>query len=217
MAILFADGFDLATSTDTIASKGWQFGTYQNVDAAYSTEGRSGNCIKWTHNTADTWRQSGVSVGVGNNTGTGWCQFAYKTLNISNIASTIQNAFFFGIGQSGFSSFLCLCITSAGIPYLVRIDTDDNNPTLLATASSGLSNNTWAYLECKWTIANSGSFLLKINGVTVINFSGDTLTSKTTDTTWNAIFWGGQVTPNYSQTGGITGPYISTWLDDVII
>lgn len=49
------------------------------------------------------------------------------------------------------------------------------NGTVLATGTAALSNDTWYYIEVKATIADAGGrAILKINGVTDIDFTGDT-------------------------------------------
>jgi hypothetical protein len=79
--------------------------------------------------------------------------------------------------------------------------------TLLATSSPGLvTTSTWYYLEAKAVIANAGgSFELRLNGVTIATYSGDTQQHASL-TTANHIRFGGDRT----QTG-------TTIIDDIYV
>jgi len=83
-----------------------------------------------------------------------------------------------------------LAISSGGMLQLYR------GGTLLATATTALAINTWAYIETKLTIADSGGvFEARLNESVVVTFTGDTKQSSTINTA-NRIYFVGRGSKN---------------------
>lgn len=83
-----------------------------------------------------------------------------------------------------------LAISSGGMLQLYR------GTTLLATATTALPINTWAYLEARLTIADSGGvFEARLNESVVVTFTGDTKQSATLSTA-NRIYFVGRGSKN---------------------
>lgn len=220
MSLLFCDGFDHYETAD-LGTKGWTVNTSQSADVTVAAEGRAGGCLKWSVGAGSSLGTSWVAIASGAGTASGWCGFAVKIQNLANLASASVNNFLVGIGQASYAPFLYVNVSPAGVLSVNRIDTSDTSPTLLDTGSVAMSDNTWAYIECKWLIAASGTFVVRVNGQTSINFSGDTLTSKTADTTWDAIYLAGMTGPNnstnYALRNPLSGSAFTVWIDDLVI
>jgi hypothetical protein len=93
--------------------------------------------------------------------------------------------------------------------------------TLVATASAGTTSGIWHHLECRATCADSGgTFELRIDGVTLINYTGDTRYSTTGTAGFDRVYF---CSNNSALSGGAwddlyvmddTGSVANTWLGD---
>jgi hypothetical protein len=150
MALLFMDGFDTLSANAPLSAKGWS--------QSYST--------------SDTGRFGGRAVTVGTglaasvtiaNTQTVILGFAYK-----HTTATV-GAYLLIRFRDGATTQLELQIDSTSIRAYRGAGT-----TLLATGSATVAASAWTSLEIKLMVADSGSIVVKLDGVTVLSFSGDT-------------------------------------------
>ena len=147
MALLFMDGFDLGDFT----AKGWSYGVIQ-TNTRFGT-GRSlanPGYIRFTPS-AQIYVGYAVQMSQYNNNLNGWRLGVY--------------------GDNGNTVHLKVMFTPA-----VTLYRGDN--TLLASGnmpSNANPINSWIYFELSATIADSGGTCeIRVNGTTVINFTGDT-------------------------------------------
>src|SRR5262245_28674149 len=162
MALLFVDGFDHYTTAQI--TRKWT--STQGSVATTSTNARNGvgQCMQFSGST--TWIQKGlptrqtVVVGV--------------AFRLNAWAST--SAIIFGLA-TGATAQLTITLNSS-LQMQIRVGT--NSGTVVATSTAALTVGTWYYLEFKATVSNTtGSVELRVNGVTVATFSGDTSNSAT--------------------------------------
>lgn len=110
-------------------------------------------------------------------------------------------------GDGGATTHLCIGFNSSGQPVVVR--GNDLGGTVLATGASALTIGTWYYIEVYATIANTGGrCTVKVNGVTVIDFTGDTMNGGTLTSIDQIRFYG----DGYSTAGSL-----KTYYDDVYV
>lgn len=163
MALIFFDGFDAG---DYGIGKWSSHTNGTNTTTTRYGVGRAGSHTNTGNFTESFTAVSQVFVG-----------FAY--------AHTAQHAadFLSLHGDSGATSHLTLRWSSAGTLALYR-----GGSTLLATASSSVTDplfgsGAWHYIEVSATIADSGgTCVVKCDGVTLINFTGDTKNAGTNTT-----------------------------------
>lgn len=75
--------------------------------------------------------------------------------------------------------------------HISSFELSTSSGTALTSASEGLVNNEWVYLEAMVTVADTGGrFVLRKNGNTIIDFTGDTRTSGATTDTDHVILSG---------------------------
>lgn len=140
MAVLFTDGFD--------ANNPYYSNKYDDWDGTIPTTplGRTGNTAKYR------------------------LGFAYK--NLSTNYSTIVAGFAYktdAVGEA--KTILKFMDASTTQTYLYvntsnQVQVKNGDGTTLGTSTSTISDSEWTYIELKTTIGNSGSFYLKINGIT---------------------------------------------------
>jgi hypothetical protein len=148
MALLYMDGFDARDFTLrwTTAPDGYTTGRLGGGSAYMNTGGASGR-----------WIPASATVVVG---------LAYQGVTF---------------GASGFREFLRLYSDTGTTWHLGLQVTSNNNVvltragTVLATATGVLTATSWNYLELRATIADAGGrATVRVNGNTVIDFTGDT-------------------------------------------
>jgi hypothetical protein len=157
MALRFMDGFDHYASTVNLAHKwtGSAFigSTPESVTVSSRTGGRAGQFgggNAWKKLDAqDTW-----IVGMAMS----FQAFPTGTTPMSIIVFV----------QDGTGSQCQLRVNSTGNLVFVR----GNNIATLATSASALLLNTWYYVEAKATVGDSGSYEVRVNGVTWLSDSG---------------------------------------------
>lgn len=91
-------------------------------------------------------------------------------------------AFYWGGSQQGYAILyetaafnLAQCSVTADTDGKVRVRAGDNSAAALGiSASAVLVASSWNYIEWKITVGNSGTYEVKVNGVSVLSGSGDT-------------------------------------------
>lgn len=166
MTLLLIEGFETAQASK-LQSKGWQF------NASSLVAGRFGGSAAQFGATNNKPFSPSTSLVIG---------LAWRTSNTTSTSLDILN---FSIGAS---AIVRLVWNSAQ-----RLEVRNNVNTLLATGPSVLLVNTWYFLELKAVIATSGSFEVRLNGVTEIASTAANFGS----TPVNAFAW--TVPPGNSQ------------------
>lgn len=154
-----------------------------NTDSAtwaVTAEGRFGNCVKRvaTSSTVTTIGYLSIAplmtrLGPWTPTSSGVVGFAVKVDDLGKVQAV-------GVGNNGI-----VCVME-GSGYHVKLSlnsdgtfsllvNDGTGDALLAQSTEGLQSSSWSYLECKWVIhATTGSVVVRVNGVTVLDYSGNT-------------------------------------------
>lgn len=185
MALLFADGFDLYFTLQSIIDAGWVKGGSGDYADMYLSLGRFGGGTIGLGNNNSIHRyisSTGNEIGV---------QAALKMddLDPENVLLRVDN---------NSQSDLCfqIHVLSNG-----SIRLRDSANSIVATSGAGvIVTGVWYYLEVWATIADSGDVLLKLNGETILNESSvDTSISATnvdkvtfyagTAATGNRTYW----------------------------
>jgi hypothetical protein len=116
--------------------------------------------------------------GIWTPTASGVCGFAFKTLQLARHVGGNP-------GSAGTEGGLIAVMEGSSAHVIVNVNTDGSisayrMPTsgdmeLLATSAPFLADNTWAYIECKWTIDDAtGSVKVRVNGLEVLSYAGPT-------------------------------------------
>lgn len=179
MTIAYLDGFDVGD----FASRWTYSNTGITVTAATDTPFAFGKCL---HRASQS--------GSGNSSSlkrpltamaTFVCGFWFRVGTLGAATNCIVAQIY---GDAGAVIHTGLMVENAsGVIKLFRGTT----ATILATATDALVSNQWYYIEWKATIADSGGLgVVKINGVTEINFSGDTKNAGTATNIDAIQLWG---------------------------
>lgn len=146
MTLLFIDGFDHYSAQTDIGKK-WSVvtATYPTVTTTLGRRGGGALSVLNTNYYVDRTISSTETVVAG---------FAlYRT---SSATGDVLKFF------EGTTNHLTLTIDANG---KLRLYNGTNAGTLLATGTTTISTSTWFYIELKATIGNSGSYEVKVNGV----------------------------------------------------
>ena len=194
MALLFIDSFDHYVTADLIekyTSAGSVSGTGSTLSIASSGR-HSSNAFRW--------------VTGGSPTTTGSLQ---RTL-VPADATAVVGVAFRTTGAPGTLGYQLLAIRDASVTQIyLRLNTDltlsvlrgshTSGAIALGTTTAALSLNTYAYLELKVLIANSGGTIgLCINGVSVLSLTSQD-TQQTAVAGWNAVSVGQCESPGSSS------------------
>ena len=189
---------------------------YSAVDSSYCTwavtpEGRFGNCLRRV-STANNGPAGVVVVapfttrlGTWSPTTSGVCGFAIKIDDLALVGATPTllrlSSALLRIDE-GADWHLGLHLTPDGIFTLIRNgNTTPGGDLVLGHSVEGLTSATWMFVECKWVIhAGAGSFELRMNGTTVLTYTGNNQPIMSTLNKW-AI--SGEIMPafNFSSHG----------------
>jgi hypothetical protein len=171
MALRFCDSFDHYVTAD-LASK-WTGGSV-TISAG---NGRVGACLRRTGGQAETITIDAQAT---------W--FVGQAFKFSALPGSGTRSVIVDFADTG-TSHVTFCLNSAGN---IEARRGGVNGTLLGTGTFGLGTGVWYYIEAKVTINDStGVAVLKINGVTDLNLSGQD-TRFGTNATANQITIGGQ-------------------------
>lgn len=175
MALLYTDGFDLQ---DTLLR--WTPGSYV-ADTVYTTATRfgSGKCI--TLNVGSSGSQNTATIIKGFPASATVYAGAAILLSADNGGNEpTQNLF--GLYTDGGTSpqIYLRRLSASGSLVLMRGDANQGsynspNGTQLAASSANAIDNNWHYIEMSATInATTGSVTVKVDGTTVLTFTGNT-------------------------------------------
>jgi hypothetical protein len=144
--------------------------------------------------------------------------FAFRPSS-GSIGSTGANCYIWGIrGDAAATGHMCMNIAFDG--HLTLRRSISPLGTIIATSSAVISENVWHYLEVQATIADAGGIcIVRLDGVEVINFVGDTKNAGTL-TTVSSIDLGGIQTSYFDDFYALDGlgaaPY-NTFLGDRVV
>jgi hypothetical protein len=164
MTLLFMDGFD--TGDLYMKYPGSGFGAWVPSNTTRFGYGRSVT-IGWN---GGTWfknfpASSKVIIGVAGNTS------SLNTPSCSNILLS---------GDAGLTQHLSLRLQSNGS---IKLHLGDGGTVLATSAAAMLTSGPWFFLEISATVADSGGrCIVKVNGATAIDFTGDTKNGGTNST-----------------------------------
>jgi hypothetical protein len=158
VALLFCDGFDV----QDFASKWTSVNGSPSIGS--TTRYSQGSCIQYV------WGEArGIALTIPT-TATLHTGFAFMFTAISSVYSV--PIMYLG-ADAGATIHLHLGVSGSTSKLDMRLGAF--NGTVLGTATNALSTGTWYYIETMTTIADSGGrAVVKVNGVTEIDFTGDT-------------------------------------------
>ncbi|MDX9689775.1 MAG: hypothetical protein RBT70_04815 [Alphaproteobacteria bacterium] len=190
MALRFIDGFDHYTTTAAYAYKY----TAYTASAAPGVGRRGGsNAARFANYGGD------YLLKTLDDQATWIVGFAYKRDYASNDEKPILQ-----LRDNTGAVQVALCMH--GIDGLLRLWRGDQT-TLLATSSIALPTGSWNFIELKTTIHDTtGSMELRVNGVTVATYTGDTKYSSTIGTA-----------RSIRLSGGVYSSSLYGWIDDLYI
>jgi hypothetical protein len=111
-----------------------------------------------------------------------------------SFGGSASNAHYVSIfGDAGATQHLTLGVDAAAHLIIRR---GSNIGTLIATGTAVLAGNAWHWIEIKATIADAGGIcVVKVDGVTDINFTGDTKNAGTLTTVSSVMLFGTGTAP----------------------
>lgn len=190
MALRFLDGFDHYT---TAAAYAYKYTSYSNTLAPGAGRRSGGNASRFGNYGGDYLLktlddQARWIVG-----------FAYKRDYASNDEKPILQ-----LRDNTGAVQVALCMHS--VDGLLRLWRGDQT-TLLATSTIALPTGSWNFIELKTTIHDTtGSLELRVNGVTVATYAGDTKYSSTIGTA-----------RSIRLSGGVYSSSLYGWIDDLYV
>jgi len=190
MAVLFIDGFSHYATSD-IQRKWTSKSDFACTWTIEPTEGRNGGCLKRisTGNNSNSgvlvkspnWRQTGVWSPQRS----GICGFAIKIHDLSKVFGgqphtiTVQTTVdsLFGVWNGSWTHFVVSVNADGTLSVWRGAISASSGVGLLATTIGALVDETWTYLEFKWTLsttnsATDGSLVIRANGIEILNYSG---------------------------------------------
>jgi hypothetical protein len=212
--LLFLDG-QAHYDTDHIAAK-WTGVNSDYADWTIDPSGRLGNCLKRVSNSnAGPSGYLGIAplttrLGGWSASGSGVVGFAIKITDLTRVAASPSTYKTLISVYEGALPHLHLALNTEGTFTLFRPNTFVSGDDVLAISGEGLFSDAWAFVEMKWLIhETAGLCEVRVNGVTVIDYSGPTHTEQigAPDTNlWNALRIGG--------VGSQTPPYLELRICD---
>ena len=166
---------------------------------AVTSEGRFGNCLRRT-STSNVGQSGYLSVaplttrlGTWTPTTGGVCGFAVKVDALSAISDTPESHHsmhdFFVVVEGSYWH-VKVRLNQDGTFTLVRAQ-GGITELVLAQSVEGLTSGAWAFVEFRWVIdAAAGSFAIRVNGLTVLSYTGGTIEINPSPSTlgvWNAV------------------------------
>jgi hypothetical protein len=179
MSLLFFDGFDgYDSSGDLLTANATWFGVSGSISSTVRQgTGKSFLTNNYAHSYLQFSDQAGKTIYIG---------FALRKPDNININILIL--------RSVWNTDSAQCsVRVSDLGYLELRAGDSATSTLLATGTIEIVANSFYYIEIGVLVANAGSCTIKVNGVTDINFTGDTQTQATNSIPYilfgNAIFY----------------------------
>jgi hypothetical protein len=226
--LLFMDG---QSHYDTIEAK---YSRLSPGDATWEVvpEGRAQNAIRRTNIVSSEPSDAFLvmaprmtRLGPWAPTKGGVCGFAFRVNDLNRLTGLLPQLtpVDLFVVMEGTAHHLKVSLTPNG-SFLLR--GRKKNPTgqelLLAQSVEGIQSGAWNYIEFAWYIdATAGSFQVRLNGTTIINFTGDTDQSSPTDPPiafqgiWTAIqFFGFFGSATLGQPDAFTAWFCDLYLAD---
>jgi hypothetical protein len=178
MAILHLDGFDTYTNTTDVAAR-YPGTTAGNIGFS-TTAGRfGGGMVASSSGTSLAQLASVIIPHSGSGAivagGATWFAASNTTFPVLTFGNSTGNA-----AASGSELSLNYHNDLGGILQLRRGGYQSGGGTLIASSTVGFPNGLWHHVEMKATVADSGGAVeVRVNGTTVISYSGDTRASTT--------------------------------------
>lgn len=193
--LLFLDG--QAHYGTAELSKKYSMVNPTGVTWSVTSEGRFGNCIKRETvgvNNAGNLAISPLMTRLGPwaPKTSGVCGFAVK---VDDLQRVVQESIVV-VGGTEFFSIVEGSIAHVGVilnpdgTFSLWRSRPTSSVDLLAVSSEGLQSNAWAFVEFKWLIhETTGRFEIRANGVTIMDFTGNTRDSAAFDNlgVWNSV------------------------------
>jgi hypothetical protein len=230
--LLFLDGqghYD----TSGLAAK------YSAVDSTTATwsvvpEGRIANAIK----RVSTSNETGLAAPVGHltvaplrtRTGSwtvtksGVCGFAAKVADLSRLALTYaadgsytskRPYDFFSVMEGAACHVKVALLPDGTFQLRGNGKAAGGYEVPLAVTGEAIQSNAWAYVEFKWYIhPTAGTFEIHVNGVQILNFTGDT---DYQGNTWNPTSLGVWSAVQLFGMASLGSPWLTAWLSDVYL
>lgn len=194
MAVVFVEGFDTyngtggATATTVGTAVRW---TGASVSLSSSvTPFSSGQSLVITMSTGSHYAYTGVSPNTSGTLG-----FAFLMTRAPDSSSELVG--FYSNSSSGGGRQFSLMLTSAGA-LSIAVNTN-TTPTTIYTTPNNLTPSTWNYIEVEFTIANSATVNIYVNGTLFGSASGIDTQSQA-GSTYNILYFGNQDTSTYGTT-----------------
>jgi hypothetical protein len=206
---------------------------YNRVATGYAVlsvvpEGRSGNCIKRvsTSNdvTSDALAHLAISplmtrTGLWTPTTSGVCGFALKVNDVGRCRQAFR-------GTNPIDLFVVVENNQAHVKVSISQDgtfllrgcaaTMIGAEILLAQTAEGIQSNVWNFLEFKWFIdTTAGTFQLRVNGVEILNFTGNTNMQQ--ESLWNPTSMGIWTAVHVLGQASSPPPYLTLWMEDLYL
>jgi hypothetical protein len=187
--LLWMDG-QAHYDTARIGHKYSTVGTGPNTTWSVAPEGRFGNALKRVG--GDTSASLTIAplttrLAPWVPTTGGVCGFALKIDDLTRLtADDLHNCILLRV-MEGNDWHLRLNLNPSGTFTLIgNIGSSEGSggPNILAHSVEGLSSGSWMYVECKWVIAEAGLFEVRVNGIPILVYSGDT---REGDGFWNSL------------------------------
>jgi hypothetical protein len=206
MALLFMDSCDLYSEDDydALRARDWIVfnDSYTTIAKPQPTTGRfGGGAIQINYYGGS----SSIAMPINIAASTCIVQAAFKLENISLLSESSSVALLRFKSNAGQDQCCKIYPTFAG-----ALEVYDANDALVYTSANGVfAEDTWHYIEAKVIVGNPGTFIVKIDGVVVINLTTiDTQPSSYTDV--DLVQFYSPLPYSYQ------GPRY-TWWDDIII
>jgi hypothetical protein len=175
MALLFLDGCDLHATNADILRRWTSASSGTNVDVVTNGGRFGGGCIRLRTVTADETVSKTFTSPI---TGTTIAGGAIRL--VPNVTSSTNNSRLLQFLDSGGTVHLTLAWSSTDL--LFRLYRGTTGGALLGTSTATFLSDVWGYLEMKATIADSGGIcVVRLDGATIINFTGDTRNAGTAE------------------------------------
>lgn len=164
-----------------------------------AAEGRFGNCIQYLIPDGDSSNSGQLTLspaitrlGTWIPTDSGVCGFALKVSDLNRLGTSSPNTTILAFPAANNFIMFDVELAPGGTFVAHRWDfAPTYSSTTLQISSEGLTDDTWAYVEFKWKFAADpdGFIQVRVNGTTILDFSGDTLSNFASTTQWNRAYF----------------------------
>jgi hypothetical protein len=222
--LLFMDG-QAHYATSEI---GWKYTAVNDHACSWSVvpEGRYGNAIKRVSTSNDntdigylTIAPFATRAGLWTHTNSGVCGFAFKVNDLQRVGGFPTKSDpidLFAVCEGAHQFHVKVALNSDGT-FTLRgnQETIIGEEVILAQSVEGIQSNSWAYLEFKWLIdETAGTFEMRVNGIPLLNFTGNTDTQGEVWTPLSTHIW---TSIHLLGVPSTIAPFLICWLDDLYL